>query len=137
MERILGIDYGDVRVGLAISDPLGFTAQGLDTLVINGNDKKFLNGIKEIIEKYGVKKVVIGNPKNMDGTASEKSLKVKELVPQIEKLGVNVILWDERLTTVSAYKTMRDMNITQKEKNKFADKFAAMYILEGYLSSLK
>lgn len=137
MERILGIDYGDVRVGLALSDPLGFTAQGLDTLVINGNDKKFLNGIKEIIEKYGVKKVVIGNPKNMDGTASEKSLKVKELVPQIEKLGVNVILWDERLTTVSAYKTMRDMNITQKEKNKFADKFAAMYILEGYLSSLK
>ena len=137
MERILGIDYGDVRVGLALSDPLGFTAQGLDTLVINGNDKKFLNGIKEIIEKYGVKKIVIGNPKNMDGTASEKSLKVKELVPQIEKLGVNVILWDERLTTVSAYKTMRDMNITQKEKNKFADKFAAMYILEGYLSSLK
>lgn len=137
MERILGIDYGDVRVGLALSDPLGFTAQGLDTLVINGNDKKFLNGIKEIIEKYDVKKVVMGNPKNMDGTASEKSLKVKELLPQIEKLGVKVILWDERLTTVSAYKTMRDMNITQKEKNKFADKFAAMYILEGYLSSLK
>ena len=137
MERILGIDYGDVRVGLALSDPLGFTAQGLDTLVINGNDKKFLNEIKEIIKKYDVKKVVMGNPKNMDGTASEKSLKVKELVPQIEKLGVKVILWDERLTTVSAYKTMRDMNITQKEKNKFADKFAAMYILEGYLSSLK
>lgn len=137
MERILGIDYGDVRVGLALSDPLGFTAQGLDTLVINGNDKKFLNGIKEIIEKYGVKKVVMGNPKNMDGTASEKSIKVKELVPQIEKLGASVILWDKRLTTVSAYKTMRDMNITQKEKNKFADKFAAMYILEGYLSSLK
>lgn len=137
MERILGIDYGDVRVGLALSDPLGFTAQGLDTLVINGNDKKFLNGIKEIIEKYDVKKVVMGNPKNMDGTTSEKSLKVKELIPSIEKLGVKVILWDERLTTVSAYKTMRDMNITQKEKNKFADKFAAMYILEGYLSSLK
>lgn len=137
MERILGIDYGDVRVGLALSDPLGFTAQGLDTLVINGNDKKFLNGINEIIKKYDVKKVVMGNPKNMDGTASEKSIKVKELIPEIEKLGVNVILWDERLTTVSAYKTMRDMNITQKEKNKFADKFAAMYILEGYLSSLK
>lgn len=136
MDRILGIDYGDVRVGLALSDPLGFTAQGLDTLVINGNDKKFLNGIKEIIQKNNVKKVVIGNPKNMDGTPSQKSLKVKELVPLIKKLGVDVILWDERLTTVSAYKTMRDMKITQKEKNKFADKFAAMYILEGYLSSL-
>ena len=136
MERVLGIDYGDVRVGLAISDPLGITAQGLDTLIINNNIKKFIQEIKSIIEKYQVKKVVLGNPKNMDGTESEKSKKVLELVPKIEDLGVQVILWDERLTTVSAYKTMLEMNISQKEKNKFADKFAAIYILEGYLKSV-
>lgn len=137
MSRILAIDYGDVRVGLALTDPLNITAQGLETLVINGSDKKFISGIRKIISKSDVKKVVLGNPKNMDGTESLKSLKIKELVPQIEKLGVEVILWDERLTTVSAYKTMRELNISQKNKNKVADKLAAVYILEGYLSSIK
>ena len=130
MSRILAIDYGDVRVGLALTDPL-------ETLVINGSDKKFISGIRKIISKSDVKKVVLGNPKNMDGTESLKSLKIKELVPQIEKLGVEVILWDERLTTVSAYKTMRELNISQKNKNKVADKLAAVYILEGYLASIK
>ena len=137
MSRILAIDYGDVRVGLALTDPLNITAQGLETLVINGSDKKFISGIRKIISKSDVKKVVLGNPKNMDGTESIKSLKIKELVPQIEKLGVEVILWDERLTTVSAYKTMRELNISQKNKNKVADKLAAVYILEGYLASIK
>lgn len=137
MSRILAIDYGDVRVGLALTDPLNITAQGLETLVINGSDKKFISSIRKIISESDVKKVVLGNPKNMDGTESLKSLKIKELVPQIEKLGVEVILWDERLTTVSAYKTMRELNISQKNKNKVADKLAAVYILEGYLASIK
>lgn len=137
MSRILAIDYGDVRVGLALTDLLNITAQGLETLVINGSDKKFISGIRKIISESDVKKVVLGNPKNMDGTESLKSLKIKELVPQIEKLGVEVILWDERLTTVSAYKTMRELNISQKNKNKVADKLAAVYILEGYLASIK
>ncbi len=137
MSRILAIDYGDVRVGLALTDPLNITAQGLETLVINGSDKKFISGIRKIISESDVKKVVLGNPKNMDGTESLKSLKIKELVPQIKKLGVEVILWDERLTTVSAYKTMRELNISQKNKNKVADKLAAVYILEGYLASIK
>lgn len=137
MSRILAIDYGDVRVGLALTDPLNITAQGLETLVITGSDKKFISGIRKIISESDVKKVVLGNPKNMDGTESLKSLKIKELVPQIEKLGVEVILWDERLTTVSAYKTMRELNISQKNKNKVADKLAAVYILEGYLASIK
>ena len=137
MSGILAIDYGDVRVGLALTDPLNITAQGLETLVINGSDKKFISGIRKIISESDVKKVVLGNPKNMDGTESLKSLKIKELVPQIEKLGVEVILWDERLTTVSAYKTMRELNISQKNKNKVADKLAAVYILEGYLASIK
>lgn len=137
MDRILAIDYGDVRVGLAVSDPLKITAQGIDTLVIDGSLKKFINGIKEIISKYTVKTIVIGYPKNMNGTPSEKTKKVDSLIPELEKLGVtNIIKWDERLTTVSAYKTMKELNISQKQKNKYADKLAATYILEGYLRSL-
>ncbi len=137
MNRILAIDYGDVRVGLAVSDLLGITAQGLDTLVINGSDKKFISGISKIIKDYDVKDVVIGYPRNMNGTLSEKTKKADELIPLIENLGVKVHKWDERLTTVSAYKTMRELNISQKNKNKIADKLAATYILESYLSSLK
>lgn len=137
MKRILGIDYGDVRVGLAISDPLLITAQGLDTLVINNSDKNFLKNIRKIINEYDIEKVVIGYPKNMDGTPSTKTEKIDMLIPEIEKMNVQVIKWDERLTTVSAYKTMRDLNISQKSKNKYADKFAAIYILEGYLNSIR
>ena len=134
MKRVLGIDYGDVRVGLAISDPLGIIARGLDTLVIDNSDKKFIEGIKEIIEKYDVDTIVIGYPKNMNGTNSAKTQKVDTLIPKLEEFGVKVYKWDERLTTVSAYKTMKDLNISQKNKNKFADKFAAQYILEGFLN---
>ena len=136
MKRILGIDYGDVRVGLAISDPLGITAQGLETLVINGSDKKFISGIRKLKEDYQFEEVVIGYPKNMDGTKSQKTEKIDELIPKLEQLGLTVHTWDERLTTVSAYKTMKEMNISQKEKNRVADRFAATYILEGYLNML-
>lgn len=136
MKRILGIDYGDVRVGLAISDELGFTAQGLETLVINRSDKNFLNGIRKIVSEYKVEEVVIGYPKNMDGTPSEKTRKIDELILKLEAMDLKVHKWDERLTTVSAYKTMRELNISQKNKNKVADKLAAVYILEGYLNSI-
>lgn len=137
MDRILAIDYGDVRVGLAISDQLGFTAQGLDNLVINKSNKKFLNEIDKIVKENDVKIVVIGYPKNMDGTISKKAELIDTLIPKIEKRTcVKVIKWDERLTTVSAYRTMRELNISQKNKNKYADKLAATYILESYLESI-
>ena len=115
MKRILAIDYGDVRVGLAISDELGITAQGLDNLVINGSDKKFISGIRKLMQEYGFEEVVIGYPKNMNGTKSQKTEKVDSLIPQLEALGLKVHTWDERLTTVSAYQTMREMNISQKK----------------------
>ncbi|MBR2785760.1 MAG: Holliday junction resolvase RuvX [Clostridia bacterium] len=136
MKRILAIDYGDVRVGLAISDELGITAQGLDNLVINGSDKKFISGIRKLMQEYGFEEVVIGYPKNMNGTKSQKTEKVDSLIPQLEALGLKVHTWDERLTTVSAYQTMREMNISQKKKNTYADRLAATYILEGYLNSI-
>lgn len=137
MKRILGIDYGDVRVGIAVSDSLGITAQGLDNLVINGSDKKFFSGIRKLIQEYDIEEVVIGYPKNMDGSKSQKTEKVDELIKELEKMNLIVHRWDERLTTVSAYKTMRELNISQKNKNKVADKLAATYILEGYLNSKK
>lgn len=138
MNRILSIDYGDVRVGLAISDELGITAQGLDTLVINGSIKKLLSHVSKLKEEYKFSKLVIGYPKNMDGSPSEKTKIVDEISKTLEeRLNIQVIKWDERLTTVSAYKTMIELNISQKKKNIYADKLAATYILEGYLASLK
>jgi putative Holliday junction resolvase len=134
MKRVLGIDYGDVRVGLAITDALGITAQGMDTLVINGDDKLFISSISNIIKEYNVSDVVIGYPKNMNGTLSKKTEKVDILIPEIEKLGVTVHKIDERLTTVSSYRTMRELGISQKNKNKVADKLSAIYILEGFLN---
>lgn len=134
MKRVLGIDYGDVRVGLAVSDPLGITAQGLDTLVINGNDELFISSIADLIKEYDVADVVIGYPKNMDGSLSSKTEKVDSLIPKIEKLGVKVHKIDERLTTVSSYKTMRQLGISQRRKNEVADKLSAIYILEGFLN---
>lgn len=137
MKRILGVDYGDVRVGLAISDELGITAQGLDTFVINGSIKKLISHIINLTKIYDVQTIVFGYPKNMNGTMSEKTKKVDEIISLLkEKLDVNIVKWDERLTTVSAYRTMRELNISQKEKNTYADKLAATYILEGYLNSL-
>lgn len=138
MSRVLGIDYGEVRVGLAISDELGITAQGLDTLVINGSIKKLISHIIFLYETYDIDTIVFGYPKNMNGTMSEKTKKVDEIISLLTKKikNVKVIKWDERLTTVSAYKTMRELNISQKKKNIYADKLAATYILESYLNSL-
>lgn len=138
MNRILGIDYGDVRVGLAISDELGITAQGLDTLVINGSLKKLISHVIQLNEKYSINTIVIGYPKNMDGSNSDKTNKVDEIAILLKKrLDINIVKWDERLTTVSAYRTMRELNISQKKKNVYADKLAATYILESYLNSIK
>jgi len=134
MKRTLGIDYGEVRVGLAITDGLGITAQGMDTLVINRDNNIFISSISKIIKEYDVSDVVIGYPKNMNGTLSKKTEEIDNLIPKIENLGVVVHKIDERLTTVSSYRTMRELGISQKNKNKVADKLSAIYILEGFLN---
>lgn len=136
MKRILSIDYGDVRVGVAVSDPLGIIAQGLDTIVINGSDKNFFKAIRKLVIEYDIGTIVIGYPKNMDGTKSKKAEKIDSLLEPLKGIVSDIVIWDERLTTVSAYKTMRDLNISQKNKNKYADKLAATYILEGYLRKI-
>ena len=137
MARILSIDYGEVRVGLAMSDITNTIATGLDTLVINKNKAILIDKVKEIIKEYNIEKIVIGYPKNMNGTLSQKTEEVDKIVKKIEALGTPVVKWDERLTTVSAYMTMRDLGIKQTQKNKYADKLAATTILQDYLEYIR
>lgn len=137
MGKILSVDYGTVRVGFAITDALNITAQSMDTLVINNDDSILLNKLKELIEKEKISEIVFGYPKHLNGDISKTSEKIEKIIKEIEKLNVKIIKWDERLTTVMAYKTMRDLNIKQKDKNKHADRLAAQYLLEDYLNFKK
>ena len=133
MDKILGIDYGDSRVGLAITDALKITAQPMDTLEIHGNSDLLIEKIKQIMRENRLETVVIGYPRHLNGDLSETAKKIDNVITKIESLGLNVVKWDERLTTVMAHKTMRDLGIKQKDKKIHADRLAAMYILEDYL----
>lgn len=137
MARILAIDYGEVRVGLALSDITNTIATGLDTLVINKNKSILIDKVKELVEEYNIEKIVVGYPKNMNGTLSKKTEEVDKIVKKLEFLNIEIVKWDERLTTVSAYMTMRDLGIKQTQKNKYADKLAATSILQDYLEYLR
>ena len=136
MGKILGIDYGDARVGLAITDALKITAQPLPTLEIQKDNNILINKIKDIMKETNLEAIVIGYPKHLNGDLSETAKKVDVVIEEIEKLGVKVVKWDERLTTVMAHKTMKELGIKQKEKKVHADRLAAMYILEDYINSL-
>lgn len=135
MGKILSIDYGRARVGLAITDSLKITAQGLDSLEIQGDYNILMEKIKELVQKENLEEIVIGYPKHMNGDRSVLSEEIDIVIDEIKKLNIPVIKWDERLTTVNAYKDMRTLGIKQKEKKTYADKLAATYILEDYLSS--
>lgn len=136
MGKILGIDYGDARVGLALSDILKITAQPIDTLEIHGDISVLINKIQEIMKDTKLESVVIGYPRHLNGDVSDTAKKVDKVIEEIEKLGLKVVKWDERLTTVMAHKTMKKLGIKQKEKKIHADRLAAMYILEDYMNSL-
>ena len=136
MGRILGIDYGMSRVGLAISDALKITAQTMPTLEINSDDSILIDKIKDINAEYNLEKIVIGYPRHLNGDKSKTSERIDEVISKIEELGIAVIKWDERLTTVMAHRTMKDLGIKQKDKKTHADRLAAMYILEDYLNSI-
>ena len=118
MSRILGIDYGAARTGVAITDALGITAQGLETINSNGSDKVLLKRLEEIINEYNVSTIVIGNPLNMDGSISKRSettdLFIHKLKSRFNK--IPIIKVDERLTTVEAYKTMNFLNVKGKDR---------------------
>ena len=137
--RILGIDYGEARTGFAITDELGITAQGLETLQSNGSDKLILKKIDELIEIYNIDTIVVGMPYNMNGTKSERAELTEKLIHKLKckynKLKIDYI--DERLTTVAAHKTMNFLNINKHKKRNIVDTISAVYILETYLNKLK
>lgn len=135
--RVLGIDYGDSRVGIAITDALGITAQGLETIDRNGSDKIILRKIDEILEKYyDIEVIVVGMPLNMDGTKGFRSEITEKFIHKLKckynKLKIETI--DERLTTVSAHKTMNLLNIKSGNKKNIVDTISAVYILESYMN---
>jgi len=138
LDRILGIDYGDSRTGIAVSDLMGWTAQGLETITYKGNMKMLLNRIGEIIEQYDIKMIVIGFPRNLNGTIGPRAEKTEEFIKiLIDKFNLNVIKWDEWLSTVSAHRDMNDMGIKNKKKRGLVDTIAAVHILQNYLDSRK
>lgn len=136
--RKLGIDYGESRVGIAITDALNITVQGLETITHNGNDKIVLRRLDEILEQYEVDTFVVGMPINMNGTQGPRvektNLFIHKLKCKYNKIKIEVI--DERLTTVEAYKTMNFLDINKKKKRSIVDTLAAQYILEIYVKKL-
>ena len=137
--RKLGIDYGDARVGLAITDELNITVQGLETILRNGSDKVILKKLDEIFEKYEVDTIVVGMPLNMDGSISERAKITEEIVHKLKckynKMKIETI--DERLTTVEAHRTMNFLDVKKNKKKNIVDTISAVYILETYLNKLK
>ncbi len=137
--RILGIDYGDSRVGIAVTDSLGITAQGLETITYNGNDKILLKRLDEILEKYPCDKIVVGMPYNMDGTKTERAEVTEKFIHKLKckynKIQIDTI--DERLTTVAAHKTMNMLDVNKFKKKGIVDTISAVYILEMYMEKNK
>lgn len=132
--RILGIDYGDVRTGTAISDPLGFTAQGLETINHGNNEKMLLDRLDEIIKQYSVELIVIGFPINMNATKGPRAEKTEKFIEKLKsRFHLKVEKIDERLTTVSAHKTMTELGISKDKKKSIVDTMSATYILQMYL----
>ena len=137
MKRILGLDLGQKTIGVAISDPLGFTAQGLTTIRRN-NKGKDIEDLKKICDDYSVETIVIGLPKNMNGTIGESGERVLALAELIkEKTHLPIEMWDERLTTVAAHRAMLEADLSRGKRKKIVDKVAATYILQGYLDKLR
>ncbi len=136
MDRILGIDYGDSRTGIAVSDLMGWTAQGLETISYKGNMSMLLKRIEEIIKEYDIKKIVIGYPRNLNGTIGPRAEKTEDFIKiLIDKFGLDVIKWDEWLSTVSAHRDMNDMGVKAKKKRGLVDTIAAVHILQNYLDA--
>jgi len=137
--RIMGIDYGNARVGIAISDVLKITAQGLETINHEGNDKKLLARIEELINEYNVDTIVVGMPLLLNGDKSERAkitdLFIHKLKCKFNKVQIETV--DERLTTVQAHKTMNDLGINKKKKRGLVDTISAVYILETYMNKEK
>lgn len=138
--RVLGLDYGSKTVGVAVSDPLGITAQGRETIWRKDENKlrRTLARIEELVAEYQVGTLVVGYPKNMNNTIGERALKSLEFKEMLERrTGLPVVMWDERLTTVEANRTLMETGVRRENRKQYLDELAAVFILQGYLDSLK
>ena len=139
MERIIGLDFGSKTTGVAVSDPFGWTAQGVEIIRRKEENKlrKTLARIEELVKEYGATRIVLGLPKNMInslGDRAEKSLAFKEMLER--RTGLPVVMWDERLTTVAADRTMIEAGIRREHRREYVDEIAAVFILQNYLDYL-
>lgn len=137
---ILGIDFGDSRIGIAKSDPFGWTAQAVETINWKDSLKKPLERISQLVKDYNIEKIVVGFPKNMNGTVGPRGEKTQEFIELLnEQLSnnISIIKWDERLTTVAAKRTMHELGVKTSKKKGLVDQIAAVYILQGYLDSAR
>ena len=133
--RTFGIDYGDARVGVAVSDLLGITAQGVKTIK-NTGIKKLLAELKEVIDEYKPEKIVIGLPKNMDGSEGFRAQATREFAKRLEEIyDGKIVFWDERLSSMGAKRYLNETNTRGKKRKEVLDTVAACIILEGYLTA--
>ena len=135
----MGLDYGSKTVGVAISDPLGITAQAIETICRKDENKlrKTCARIETLIEEYKVERTVLGLPKHMNndiGDRAERSLEFGKMLSR--RTGLEVVMWDERLTTVEAERTLIENKVRREDRKKYIDKIAAVFILQGYLDSI-
>ncbi len=138
--RIIGLDYGSVTVGVAVSDSMLLTAQPIEVIKREKETKlrRTLARIDEIIAEYEVEKIVLGYPKNMNNTLGERVERTEEFKEKLEqRTGLEVVLWDERLTTVSAVEVLKEAKVRREDRKTYVDKMAAALILQGYLDFLR
>ena len=137
--RILGLDYGSKTVGVAVCDPLGITAQMVETIVREREDKlrRTLARIQALVEEYKIERIVLGYPKNMNNTLGERAARTEEFKAALERrTGIPVILWDERLSTAAAERVLIERGVRREHRKETVDQIAAALILQGYLDSL-
>ena len=138
--RILGLDFGSKTVGVAVCDPLGITAQTVETIVRDQENKlrRTLARIEELIREYEIEQIVLGYPKNMNNSQGERVRKTEEFKESLERrTGLPVILWDERLTTVAAERVLMECRVRRENRKDKVDQIAAALILQGYLDHLR
>lgn len=135
--RTMGLDVGSKTIGVALSDELGWTAQGLKTIQINEEENLFgFDEIGKLIKEYDVGKIIVGLPKNMNGTIGPRAEASQFFAGVLEeRFGLPVVLWDERLTTMAAERVLLEADLSRKKRKKVIDKMAAVMILQGYLNS--
>lgn len=134
--RIMGLDYGAITVGVAISDELLLTAQAIEVIRRKQENKlrQTYARIEALAQQYDVEEIVVGYPKNMDNSIGERAVKSEEFAENIKRrTGLTVTLWDERLTTVAAHQVLKESGIGRKQTAAVVDKLAAVFILQGYL----